>query len=173
MIHVLEFIGRVIFSILIFSTCLSLMWFITWVLILQHVNFFREIVIGKNTPQHSPAQIPSGLSKRTPKNNNFQKISPVSSNGNRSRPNIKSIPQSPLLLPPPSPLILPPPIIHTPENDVFYALGPPMTPEEKMRLLLNKKTSLTVLKQTSIISPCNVPTFIHDWFNRPENSKRD
>jgi hypothetical protein len=164
MIHVLEFIGRVLFSIFVFSTCLSLMWFITWVLILQHVSFFREVVIGKNTPQCSPARISSGGSKRTPKcsSNIVQNLSPLYSNGSRSKSSIKSFPRSPLLLPPPSPLILPPPIIHTPENDVFYSLGPPMTPDDKMRLV-RKKTSSDI-KQTSIIPPCNVQKYIYNWF---------
>ena len=167
MIHVLEFIGRVLFSIFVFSTCLSLMWFITWVLILQHVSFFREVVVGKNTPQCSPAQICSEISKCTPKcsssSSHVQKLSPLYSNGSRSRSSIKSVPRSPLLLPPPSPLILPPPIIHTPKNDVFYSLGPPMTPDEKMRLVVSKKNSLSV-KKTSIIAPCNAQKYIQDWF---------
>ena len=114
--YVWAFVGRVVFSLVIFSSWLALMWFMTWILVLRHVKFFREVVFGKNTPHLSPPSLPS-----LPQRDN----SPL--------PHI-SLPSSPRI---PPPLVLPPPILVTPANDPFYSLV------EKIKLpgIMNAKKS--------------------------------
>ena len=56
---VLEFLLRILLACGVFATCLTVMWFIAWMLILRHVKLFQEIICGSGkTPHPSPLKSP-------------------------------------------------------------------------------------------------------------------
>ena len=151
---VFEFLLRILLACGVFATCLTVMWFIAWMLILRHVKLFQEIICGSGkTPHPSPLKSPekspvvynpfSGKQQTQPEYLSHRAPSPL------SLPPLTS-PHHPLTSPP-----IPLPFSNSsPDRHRRSTLSPGIHP--RVQRPINSKRPTT--------TPCQINHFVDHWF---------
>ena len=137
-----EFVGRVLISCGLFVGIVGFFWYLTWLWILRHIKFFREILNVPPTPTITT------------------KVAP--------RPLLLLPPPRPLLLPPPLLPPRPPSPVKSQNTHPPLELPPPVIPLSTATPNRNKPQTrrrvLSVLTRPDVSNPCGTPELIGNWF---------